>query len=306
LAALQAELAKLKATRVFLCGAEPTCRGDLPEIIRAAVRRNSTYLMTNGIRLADMDYLRRLRETGLQGVILAFNGLNDDVYRRTNGEALLDVKLKALDNLEQLGMRTFLSTTLTRGVNEDQIRPLLEFSDTKSCVLQVRFRSMAEVGSYLDVGEFCMSDLLRLVCRETGMDCDLWLRQQDFLDHVGRAFGVERIRPKLCAMKGDIDEDFVPLAAERDWRAWDAAVLKQPRLIANLLRAWGPTYALRYVLGRAGRPTYAKHPGLRRLSLRVWPNLNTMDLCLNRRCTSLYHRDGRVFPFCLCNILSTT
>ena len=67
---LKAELEKLRGTRVALCGAEPTCRGDLPELIRAVNRRNTAVLMTNGIRLADMKYLRSLRDAGLCYVIL--------------------------------------------------------------------------------------------------------------------------------------------------------------------------------------------------------------------------------------------
>jgi len=81
LEALQSELLKLKNTRIFMCGAEPTCRGDLPEVIKASARYNTTFLMARGIRLADMDYTHSLKEAGLHAAILAFNGLNDEIYR---------------------------------------------------------------------------------------------------------------------------------------------------------------------------------------------------------------------------------
>jgi uncharacterized Fe-S cluster-containing radical SAM superfamily protein len=301
---LEAELAKMRGARVELCGAEPTCRDDLPEIIRAVNRKNKAVLMSNGIRLAEMKYVRTLREAGLSYVILAMNGLTDEVYRRTNGEALLDAKLKALDNLEQAGITVFLSATITRGVNEDQIGPLLDLDRQRKCILQTRFRSMAQMGDYIEDGQFFMSEFVKVVCRQAGIDYNLWLKQQDFFEHLGRTVRIDHIRPRLCAMKADLDKDLVPFAAERDWRAWNTAAMKQPRLIAALLRNWGPTYAFQYVKeSMKGYYNYAPHPGFRRISVRVWPTLDTMDLDLNRRCTSLYHRNGEVLPFCLSNSL---
>lgn len=301
---LKAELEKLRGTRVALCGAEPTCRGDLPELIRAVNRRNTAVLMTNGIRLADMKYLRSLRDAGLCYVILAMNGLNDDVYRRTNGEALLEAKLRALNNLEQTGMIVFLSATITRGVNEDQIGPLLDLEKQMKCVVQLRFRSMAEMGSYIEGGQFFMSEIVKVICRQGGIEYDLWLKQQDFLDHLGRTVGIDHIRPRLCAMRAEMDNELVPFAAGRDWRAWDKALMKKPRVVAELIRKWGPIYAFKFVLDTIrGGYRYTPHPDFRRISVRVWPSLYTMDFGLNRRCTSLYVRDGEVLPFCMSNCL---
>ena len=303
---LCAELPKIRGPRVALCGAEPTCRDDLPKLIRAVNKRHVAILMTNGLKLADMKYLLSLREAGLTYVVFSMNGLNDDVFRRTNGQALLDVKLKALDNLEQIDMSVALSATITRGVNEDQIKPLLELEKQKKCIHQVRFRSMAEVGCYVESGQFCMSEFVKLICQQAGIDYDLWLKQQDFYDHLGRTLGIDYIRPRLCAMRADLDKDLVPLAADRNWQEWDEAVMKKPRLVAKLLQTYGLKYAFQYVLGLMTRYRDLPYPGFRYITMRVWPNLDTMDLNLNQRCSSVYHRDGEVQPFCLCNIQRNT
>jgi uncharacterized Fe-S cluster-containing radical SAM superfamily protein len=301
---LERKLESKSGTRILLCGAEPTCREDLPDLVRAVNRRNTAVLMTNGIRLADGDYVRRLRSAGLKYVTLAINGLNDDVYIRTNGKPLLEVKLKALDNLSQSGIVTYLSMTLTRGVNEDQIGPLLELAKRTRNVVQVRYRGMAEVGSYIEGGQFYMSELVKIICSQGGIDYDLWLKHQDFLDHLGRAIRNDHIRPRLCAMRAEMDKNFVPLASERSWEEWDRMVMKKPRLLAKLINVWGLDYTLRFIVDAIrGGYRYTKHPGFLRVSVRSWPNLDTMDMNLNRRCTSLYLRDGTEHPFCLSHCL---
>ena len=306
---LCAQLPKRRGARVGLCGAEPTCRDDLPELIRAVSKRHAVMLMTNGLKLADMKYVRSLKEAGLNYVIFSMNGLNDDVFRRINGQALLDIKLKAMDNLEQLGISSILSATITRGLNEDQIGPLLELEKQKKCILQVRFRSMVEVGRHIEGGQYYMSELIKLICQEAGIDYDLWLKHQDFYDHLGRTLGLNHIRPRLCAMRADMDLDLVPFESDRNWQEWNEALFKKPRLIAKLLHNYGIQYAFRAVVGLldSRKYTYNHHSNFRRIGVRVWPNLDTIDLNFDqKRCTAVYRRDGKVQPFCLANILNNT
>jgi len=297
---LCSKLPKIRGRRVALCGAEPTCRDDLPDLIREVSKRHVAMLMTNGLKLV------RLREGGLTHVVLSFNGLNDDVFRELNGQALLDIKLKALDNLEQFDIHVSLSATITRGVNEDQIGPLFELEKSKKCIDQLRFRSMTHVGHYVKRTQFCMSEFAKLICKQGGIDYDLWLNQQDFYDHLGRTLGIDYIRPRLCAMRADLDKNLVPLASDRNWQEWDDVVLKKPRLVARLLRNYGLKYAFEYALGLKTRYQHIPYPKFRYVTMRLWPNLDTIDLNLNRRCSSLYYKNGEVRPFCLCNIQSNT
>jgi len=301
---LRRVLPTLRHARVLLCGAEPTCREDLPDLIRDINQRNTAVLMTNGIRLADPDYVRRLGEAGLGSVILSVNGLDDEVYHRTNGRPLLDVKLKALENLGREDITAHLSATITRGINEDQIGPLISLAWRAKNVYQVRFRGMAEVGRYIEHGQFFMSELTKLVCRNGGIDYGRWLRHQDFLDRLGRALRNDHIRPRLCAMRAEIDTDGVPLASDQDWREGEGATLEKPRLVVGLVRAWGVGYALRFIADSIRADyRYTRHPRFLRVSIRTWPNLNTMDLDLDRRCTSVYLRGGERERFCLSHCL---
>jgi len=88
----------VKNKRVVLTGRESTCRPDIFEVIRVVAENNRAVLLTNGVKLADYDFVFRLKEVGLDSVIFSFDGFDDDVYRQMNGAALLKTKLKAFDN----------------------------------------------------------------------------------------------------------------------------------------------------------------------------------------------------------------
>jgi len=124
--------------KIDLMGAEPTMREDLVEIVRLVRRSgNIAALHTNGIRLADLEYLKRLLGAGLAEVHLQFDGFDDEAYRTLRGEALLEVKLKVLGHLKQLGVPTDLVATIGRGINECQMKLLLDYGAKEDFVREV-------------------------------------------------------------------------------------------------------------------------------------------------------------------------
>ena len=90
---------------IRLIGAEPTMRKDLPEII-SKVRdlKHRPVLITNGLKLANKDYVKKLKEAGLFIVNISLNGgTDDDIYRKMDGGAYLRKKIKALENCIEAG-----------------------------------------------------------------------------------------------------------------------------------------------------------------------------------------------------------
>ena len=68
---------------VQITGGEPTCRKDLPEIIRMGRAKGfwGIEINTNGLVIAARDgYLEELVAAGLTGVYLSFDGLTGEVY----------------------------------------------------------------------------------------------------------------------------------------------------------------------------------------------------------------------------------
>jgi len=74
----------------------------------------------------DMATARKV--AGLNLAYLQFDGLSDDVYQKTRGEPLLDLKLAAIENLYAVGIRTVLVPTIAKGVNDDQLGRILRFA----------------------------------------------------------------------------------------------------------------------------------------------------------------------------------
>jgi uncharacterized radical SAM superfamily Fe-S cluster-containing enzyme len=114
---------------VQLFGGEPTVRQDLFEIIAMARARGlRVRVVTNGLRLANEDYCRRLVESRAT-ILIAYDGANAETYRVLRGnEKYLAAKLKALDNIARLpGAKVGLMTCIAKGFNEGELPELIEF-----------------------------------------------------------------------------------------------------------------------------------------------------------------------------------
>ena len=125
----------------ILIGGEPTVRDDLFEILdyireKGLIRR--AYLATNGLNLVDFDYCRRLRETGLKRLELAFDSTDPDICRQIRGSlAAYNALPTALDNLRKLQrIRVQLTITVVKGRNDRTLRESLEFALKNSDIVK--------------------------------------------------------------------------------------------------------------------------------------------------------------------------
>lgn len=125
---------------VVLIGGEPTLRKDLPTIIKKIRELGfPVKLATNGIKLKDMNYLKKLMKAGLDWVVLQFDGFSSKIYSELRGKELLEVKLKVLQNLEKLNIRTQLSVMVDKFTNLDQIGQILKFAFVSNHIFWVSF-----------------------------------------------------------------------------------------------------------------------------------------------------------------------
>ena len=116
---------------VQITGGEPTCRRDLPEIIRMGRAKGfwGIEINTNGLVIEARDgYLEELVAAGLTGVYLSFDGLTGDVYETTSGRDILDVKLRVIERCRQAGIQVVLSVAVVAGLNDGQLGDLLRYS----------------------------------------------------------------------------------------------------------------------------------------------------------------------------------
>lgn len=158
-------------------GGEPTVYPQFLEALREASRRGfaQVQIATNGLRFArDPEFAARASEAGLNVAYLQFDGLSDQVYRKTRGRPLLDLKLAAIENLRAAGVYTILVPTIVKGINERQIGPILRFAvDHTDAIAGISWQPVAFTGR-LDHDQrlaqrFTIADLAREIESQTGL-----------------------------------------------------------------------------------------------------------------------------------------
>ncbi|MEM3769971.1 MAG: radical SAM protein [Candidatus Bathyarchaeia archaeon] len=124
-------------------GGEPTIRNDLPQLIAEAKKAGIEHVEvnTNGLRIAEeIDYFKKLLDAGMSTLYLQFDGLREEIYKKTRGRTdLVQVKHKVLENARKIGLDSIvLVVTLARGVNDidlgDIVRYAVENHDVVRCI----------------------------------------------------------------------------------------------------------------------------------------------------------------------------
>lgn len=127
---LFAEVARLEPKPVLLFfGGEPTVRDDLLEIITIAKKRGlRPHVVTNGIRLANEEYCRKLCEAQVP-LRFGFDGRSPDIYERLRrNRPAYDKKMRALANLSKYSRRRHtIMATIGRGFNDEHLADLFQF-----------------------------------------------------------------------------------------------------------------------------------------------------------------------------------
>ena len=121
-------------------------------------------------RLDDLAW--QLADSGLDGIYLQFDGLNGSVHETLRGKDLLSLKQKAIENCQDVGMSVTLASTIVKGVNEDQIWPIIEYGVSKGA-LGVNFQPFTQSGRFPDVlsdplKKVTASDIIRAVETQSG------------------------------------------------------------------------------------------------------------------------------------------
>ena len=120
------------ATALQFSGGEPTIRKDLFDFIRKAKELGFSHVEvnTNGLRLSQsVEYCKQLKEAGVSTIYLQFDGLTSDVFKFIRGVDLLDIKMKAIENLRAAGFDSVvLVVTLVKGVNDHQLGDIVNFA----------------------------------------------------------------------------------------------------------------------------------------------------------------------------------
>ena len=129
----------LRANKPWACnalqfsGGEPTIRNDLPDLIREAQKAGISHVEvnTNGIRIAeDIDYFKKLLDAGLSTLYLQFDGLRDEIYKKTRAKTnFVPVKHKVIENARKIGLDSVvLVVTLAKDVNDQDLGEIVDYA----------------------------------------------------------------------------------------------------------------------------------------------------------------------------------
>jgi uncharacterized radical SAM superfamily Fe-S cluster-containing enzyme len=177
-------LKMLRAQRPVPCpavqfsGGEPTIYPRFLEIVKTARELGFAQVQaaTNGIEFAkSLDFCTKASDAGMNTLYLQFDGMRPEIYERARGRNLLDVKQKVIDNFRKVPNHPsiVLVPTIVKGVNDDQVWPILEYAIKNNDVVRgVNYQPVAFTGRItneeLEKGRYTLTDLIHDVERQSG------------------------------------------------------------------------------------------------------------------------------------------
>lgn len=129
---------------LMLSGGEPTIHPQIIEIVKLAESKPIKHLMiiSNGVRIAeDKSFVAELAKLkdNLE-IYLQFDSLNVDTLVNIRGEDLRDIRLKALQNLEDEGIHSTLVCVVKNNLNQDEMSSVIDFAISHRYVRGVTFQ----------------------------------------------------------------------------------------------------------------------------------------------------------------------
>jgi hypothetical protein len=159
---------------INITGGEPTLHPQLMDILKCCDRDEigRITMNSNGLRLADdIDLCERLAELGVC-VILSFNTFDSDISTQLHGRDLVDVKLRAIDNLSQAGVRMTLLNVMIRDTNEDSIAGIFDLMRKNDHILSLTVQTMTYTGQgggqWAPRKHLPVDEAARIVCEQSG------------------------------------------------------------------------------------------------------------------------------------------
>ena len=137
---------------VQISGGEPTVHPDFFRILDIAKTKPFRHLMlnTNGIRIAKSREFTQQLATYMPDfeVYLQFDSFKPEALLKIRGQDLTEVRMKALENLNEFNISTTLVVTLQKGLNTDEIGQIIDFAIRQPCVRGVTFQPTQIAGRY--------------------------------------------------------------------------------------------------------------------------------------------------------------
>lgn len=140
-------------TEFRFIGGEPTLHKQLPEMIAAATEmKHRTTVVTNGLRLANKSYVKKLKDAGCKNIYLSMNGFDDDsVYETMDLMKCANKKMQALENILEERFRINIGCIVVKGLNEHVVDKIHNYLTSRRVRpnTSVDFRNVGQIGRYM-------------------------------------------------------------------------------------------------------------------------------------------------------------
>ena len=125
--------------KVKLTGGEPLLRSDIIEIIqeiKSVPRISEVSMTTNGTLLAN--FAKSLKEAGLVRVNVSLHTLEPETYERITGTNALERVIAGVKNALKVGLSPVkVNMVILKGINDDQIKTVIDFAEKNNVILQL-------------------------------------------------------------------------------------------------------------------------------------------------------------------------
>ena len=120
--------------KIRLTGGEPLVRRDIIDLVRRIGRHvgqglQELTLTTNGTRLAD--HADALADAGVRRINVSLDSLDADRFAKVTRRGDLRMVLNGLDAARRAGLKVKINMVALKGVNEDEILPMLAWCDAQ-------------------------------------------------------------------------------------------------------------------------------------------------------------------------------
>ena len=170
-------------TYIRLIGAEPTMREDIFDIIFMVKKLgHRPSLTTNGLKLAQESYVKKLKDSGLRLLLHSMNGADDDeAYQKLDNGKWATVKVRALENIFRHRLPINTGTIIAKNSNEHVLGRQVELFVEKAKETGIHFdkttpykrikpvlrmKSVGMLGRYMKDSSYTMQELAGLASEQ--------------------------------------------------------------------------------------------------------------------------------------------
>lgn len=302
---------ELEPDVVQISGGEPTLHPDFFAILDLAKARPIRHLMinTNGIRIAkDEAFVERLA-TYLPGfeVYLQFDSFRAEALKELRGADLRSVREQAIANLNKYNVSTTLVVTLKKGLNDDEIGPIIDYALTQPCIRGVTLQPIQAAGRLegFDPAKdrLTLTEVRRGILEQTDV-----FRPEDVIpvpchpDSLAMAYAL-KIDGKVVPLTGLIDPE-VLINGGRNTIVFE----HDPAIRDHLFKLFATNHSpasgfdtlkdLLCCLPKVDVPAALGYQNLFRVLIMQFIDVHAFDVrSVKKTCVHIVHPDGRLIPF---------